>query len=133
MPDAAANYICAETDRSFGTSEEAQASSARFREIQAECDGGRVPELRIGDIIYLDTDLYVSHGVDDFRGGLAEVAAFGMDMSAGKPTPFVKVVQLVDTWHNWQLLAEQQRKLRAKFGKNWSHPDPDFRPEFNEW
>ena len=56
-----------------------------------------------------------------------------MDISAGNPTPFVKVVQLMDTWHNWQLLAEQQRKLRAKFGKNWSHPDPDFRPEFNEW
>jgi hypothetical protein len=132
MPDSK-EYICTETGRPFTTPEEAQASATRFREIQAECDGGRVPELRKGDIIYLDTDLYLSHGVDDFRGGLAEVAAFGMDISAGKPTPFVKVVQLMDTWHNWQMLAEQQRKLRAKFGKNWSHPDPDFRPEFNEW
>jgi hypothetical protein len=133
MPDSHNKYICTETDRPFAKPEEAQASAARFCEIQAECDGGCVPELRKGDIIYLDTDLYVSHGVDDFRGGLAEVAAFGMDISAGNPTPFVKVMQLMDTWHNWQLLAEQQRKLRAKFGKNWSHPDPDFRPEFNEW
>jgi hypothetical protein len=133
MPDSNNKYICTETDRPFATPEEAQASTTRFREIQAQCDAGRLPELRQGDIIYVDTDLYLSHGIDDFRGGLAEVAAFGMQTSAAMVTPFVKVVQLMDTWHNWQILAEQQSKLRAKFGKLWAHPDPDYRPEFNEW
>ena len=133
MPESSKKYICTETGRPFATPEEAQASATRFREIQAQCDAGRLPELRQGDIIYVDTDLYLSHGIDDFRGGLAEVAEFGTQTSAAMPTPFVKVVQLMDTWHNWQILAEQQRKLRAKFGKLWAHPDPDYRPEFNEW
>lgn len=133
MSEPARNHICPETGRSFSTSEEAQESAARFREIQAECDAGRVPELRKGDIVYVDTDLYLSHGVDDFRGGLAEVAEFGMDISAGKPAPFVKVLQLLDTWHNWEMLSAQQSKLRVEFGRKWSHPDPDYRLEFNQW
>lgn len=133
MSDSSKKYICTETGRAFATPEQAQASAVRFCEIQAECDAGRVPVLRPGDIIYVDTCLYVSHGVDDFRGGLAEVAEFGFLKAAGRETLFVKVVQLMDTSQNWQMLAEQQSKLRAEFGKSWAHPDPDYRPEFNEW
>jgi hypothetical protein len=32
-----------------------------------------VPELRPGDVVYVDTELYLSHGRADFRGGLGEV------------------------------------------------------------
>ncbi len=129
MPD---EYRCAETDRAFPTAEAARASEARFRELQAQCDAGVMPDLRAGDVIYLDTELYISHGRDDFRGGLAEVVEVKPDISAGKSTPFVRVAQEPDTWHNWRILAEMQKKLRAEFGKHWAHPDPDWRPEFNE-
>jgi hypothetical protein len=127
------NHTCSETARTFPTAEAARVSETRFREIQAQCDAGQMPELRQGDVIYLDTELYISHGRDDFRGGLAEVIEFSSDISAGKPTPFVRAVQEPDTWHNWRELAAAQKKLRAEFGKNWAHPDPDHRPEFNEW
>jgi hypothetical protein len=126
-------HHCSETGRTFASAEEARASEARFREIQAQCDAGEVPELRIGDVIYVDTELYVSHGRDDFRGGLGEVTEFGPDISAGKPTPFVRVAQEPDTVHNWKYLATQQKELRHRHGKEWAHPDPDNRPEFNEW
>ncbi|HET9837809.1 MAG TPA: hypothetical protein VFR84_06205 [Candidatus Angelobacter sp.] len=126
-------YACSETDRQFDTPEAARASEARFREIQAECDAGQMPELRAGDVIYLDTELYISHGRDDFRGGLAEVVEVKPDISGGKPTPFVRTAQEPDTWHNWHMLATEQKKLRTEFGKRWARPDPDFRPEFNEW
>ncbi len=66
-------HTCSETDRSFPAADAARASEARFREIQALCDAGQVPELHKGDVIYVDTSLYLSHGRDDFRGGLAEV------------------------------------------------------------
>jgi hypothetical protein len=56
-----------------------------------------------------------------------------MDTSAGRATPFVRVAQEPDTWHNWRELASMQKKLRAEFGGEWAHPDPDNRPEFNEW
>jgi hypothetical protein len=124
---------CSETGRHFDTVEAAHASETRFRQIQALCDNGQAPELRKGDVIYVETSLYLSHGRDDFRGGLAEVIGFRNDISAGKPTPFVCVAQEPDSWHNWQMLAAEQKKLRAEFGKKWAHPDPDHRPEFNEW
>ena len=124
---------CSATGRTFASAEEARASEARFCGLQAECDAGRAPDLRMGDVIYVDTYLYVSHGRDDFRGGLAEVIGFRSDISAGRPTPFVCVAQEPDSWHNWQMLAPMQKELRERHGKEWAHPDPDDRPEFNEW
>jgi hypothetical protein len=126
-------YLCTETGRRFQTEAEARASEARFREIQSECDAGKIPELRKGDVIYTETSLYVSHGLDDFHGGLAEVLDFELQTSAGKSRPYVKTVQESDTWWNWELLATEQPKLRQEFGKEWAHAIPDFREEFNRW
>src|SRR5438270_7553086 len=127
MPE---QHQCSETGRNFATAEAARASEARFREIQTECDAGSTPELCKGDVIYLDTELYISHGRDDFRGGLAEVVEVKPDKSAGKPACFVRAAQEPDTWHNWTTyLAPMQKKLREEFGKRWAHPDPDYRPE----
>lgn len=126
-------YQCSETNRHFDTSEAARSSEARFLEIQAECAAGRVPELRPGDVIYVETELYLGHGVDDFRGGLAEVSEMQEGKSKGQPVLYIRVVQQPDTLHNWHSLAAQQKKLRADQGKNWAHPDPDHRPEFNKW
>jgi hypothetical protein len=126
-------YECSETGRSFDTAAEARASEARFRKLQTECDAGRVPDLHNGDVIYVDTSLYLSHGRDDFCGGLAEVIEVKAGISAGDSTPFVRLAQEPDTLHNWPYLAAKQKELRERFGKNWAHPDPDNRPEFNEW
>lgn len=126
------SYSCSETGRVFSTAEEARASEARFLQIQAECDARRVPELRKGDVIYIGTELYLGHGRDDFRGGLAEVTEIRPDISKGKPTPFIRVAQEPDTLHNWKILAADQKKLRTEFGKSWAHPDPDNRAEFNQ-
>jgi hypothetical protein len=125
-------YNCSETGRTFATPEAARASEVRFREIQDACAGGGVPELRKGDVIYIGTELYLGHGRDDFRGGLAAVSEVRQDISKGQPTPFVRVVQQMDTIHNWKLLASEQKELRQRHGKNWAHPDPDDRAEFNE-
>ncbi len=129
MPE---QYQCAETCRTFTTAEAARASEERFREIQDACAAGHVPELHKGDVIYIGTELYLGHGRDDFRGGLAEVIEVRPDISKGKPTPFIRVAQELDTLHNWKILAADQKKLRAEFGKSWAHPDPDNRAEFNE-
>jgi hypothetical protein len=133
MNDKRSSYQCAETGRHFDTADAARASESRFREVQAECNAGRVPELRKGDVIYIGTELYLGHGRDDFRGGLAEVSEVRQDVSKGQPTPFVRVVQQPDTIHNWKLLASEQKELRQRHGKSWAHPDPDHRAEFNDW
>ena len=90
MPE---QYQCAETGRTFTTAEAARASEERFREIQDACAAGQVPALRKGDVIYIGTELYLGHGRDDFRGGLAEVIEVRPDISKGKPTPFIRVAQ----------------------------------------
>jgi hypothetical protein len=126
-------HRCSETDRVFPTTEAARGSEARFREIQDECAAGRVPDLQKGDVIYIGTELYLGHGRDDFRGGLAEVIDVRQEKSKGQLTPFVRVVQQADTIHNWKLLASEQKELRKRHGKDWAHPDPDDRPEFNDW
>ncbi|HEV7673141.1 MAG TPA: hypothetical protein VGQ12_01290 [Candidatus Angelobacter sp.] len=123
---------CAETGRRFATAEAASASETRFREIQDACAAGQVPELHKGDVIYIGTELYLGHGRDDFRGGLAEVMEVRQEKSKAQPTPFIRVVQQLDTIHNWTLLASEQKELRQRHGKDWAHPDPDHRPEFNE-
>jgi hypothetical protein len=86
-----------------------------------------------GDIIYIGTELYLGHGRDDFRAGLAEVSEVRPDISKGQPTPFVRVVQQMDTIHNWKLLASEEKELRQRHGKIWAHPEPDYRAEFNDW
>jgi len=129
----AEQHQCVEKTRIFDNEEAARDSEARFREIQDACAAGDVPELRQGDVIYIGTELYLGHGRDDFRGGLAEVSEVRQDISKGQPTPFVRVVQQPDTLHNWRLLASEQKELRQRHGKGWAHPDPDNRAEFNDW
>ena len=130
MPE---RYECRETGRTFDKAEGARASESRFREIQDACAGGGVPELHHGDVIYIGTELYLGHGRDDFRGGLAEVSEVRQDVSKGQPTPFVRVLQQMDTINNWKLLASEQKELRQRHGKSWANPDPDHPPEFNDW
>ena len=126
-------HQCVETGRIFDSEKAARASEARFCEIQDACAAGGVPDLRKGDVIYIGTELYLGHGRDDFRGGLAEVSEMRLEKSKGLPTPFVRVVQQPDTIHNWKLLASEQKELRQRHGKDWAHPDPDYRSEFNDW
>ncbi len=126
-----APVTCSETGRTFTTSEAARASEVRFQEIQAACADGAVPLLMPGDVIYIDTEIYLGHGRDDYCGGLAEVTEFRHDINSPKSTPFVEIAEK-GTQYNWKLLAGKQPHLRSKFGNSWAHPDPDFRPEFNE-
>jgi hypothetical protein len=126
-----ARTTCSETGRPFDSPEAARASEARFREIQAECDAGRVPELRAGDVIYVESERYISHGCDDFQGGLAEVSEIRYSDSPGRPGMMVCVAQQPGGFYNWNRLAAEQKQLRREHGANWAHPDPDLRPEHN--
>lgn len=85
-----------------------------------------------GDQIYVDTELYLSHGEDDFRGGRATVIAVRTGVSQGRQVPFVEVAENPGSSYNWELLAAKQAALAAKFGDRRAHADPDSRPEFND-
>lgn len=86
---------------------------------------------KVGDEIYVPTSRYLSHGVDDKVGGLATVKS--VRFSKGSNTHFVAVNE-VSGEYNWEnYLASRQKELEEMFGNQRAFPDPDDRPEFNQW
>jgi hypothetical protein len=87
---------------------------------------------RVGDLIYVDTSLYLDHGEDDVEGGLAQITKVSNRMSGGDDKcVFVEVAQ-THANRNWtQFLYPEQKELMKQFGTRVSYPDPDTRPSMN--
>lgn len=93
-----------------------------------------VPVPKVGDEIYVDTSLFLSHGKDDVMGGRARVSEVILGVSEGKPCHYVVVDEQPGWQQNWTTyLALIQEELRAKFGDERAHPSQDHRPKFNEF
>lgn len=91
---------------------------------------------KVGQKIYVPTSLYLSHGLDDFEGGIAVISKIEKNEYLGKDHPnylMVGVEEHPGTLYNWSHLLKEQEKLKERFGKQKAHPDPDDRPEFNMW
>lgn len=88
---------------------------------------------KVGDIIYVGSAYYLSHGMDDFEGGKAKISKVYKSMSAGKMVDFVEVEENPGCSYNWEFLRQEQDKLQKQFGEQIAHPDPDDREEFNRW
>lgn len=91
---------------------------------------------KIGQLIYVGTSLYLSHGEDDFIGGKAIIS--GIDYSKHLPSDhynycMVEVEENPGTEYNWLYLLENQKKWAKEFQNQKAHSDPDNRPEFNRW
>ncbi|MEV0296327.1 hypothetical protein [Nocardia sp. NPDC050710] len=84
----------------------------------------------VGADIYVDTHLFLGHGEDDVRGGLARVVAVHEDAEY-PDDPMVDVAEHPDYSYNWALLSREQDRLRAEFGDRRAYADPDLRPEFD--
>lgn len=85
--------------------------------------------LRIGDIIYVDTHLYLSRGEDDVVGGKATIT----NVSEKYGSLFLTTKEHPGHSYNWDVLKEKQKELKVEFGDRWAYEDPDDRPEFNRW
>jgi hypothetical protein len=92
---------------------------------------------QVGDEIYAPSSYYLSHGIDDFVGGLARVKSvrpiteLTIGPNAGKH--FVTVEEGGSAWRWEGYLDAQQAELKKEFGKRRAHPDPDNSPESNRW
>ena len=89
------------------------------------------PRPNVGDDVYVGGAMYLSHGVDDFQGGLCKIAEVTTGISAGKPEWFISVVERPG--YNYAILMESQDQWKAEYGTNRGHPDPDNSPESNRW
>lgn len=91
---------------------------------------------KVGDVIYVDTSLHLSHGSDDVEGGLAEVVRVEIDQEGkrrGSNQIFVETRQHPGHFYGWEILADEQERLRKEFGSSWAYENPDDSPEFNRW
>ena len=87
----------------------------------------------VGDKIYVPTFLHLTHGVDDFAGGVCIVAGLREEVIKGQPVTFVNIAEDPASWINWDTyLAPQQEQLRKEYGERAGRLKPDYRPEFNE-
>lgn len=84
---------------------------------------------KVGQDIYIRGAMYMSHGEDDYEGGLAKVT----EVKKEKYGVFVSVKEVPGHSWNWDCLVEEQAQLKKEYKKKRAHPDPDTRPEFNRW
>lgn len=84
---------------------------------------------KVGDIIYLETELHLSHGIDDIIGGKARVVKvekrIGFTWVTTEQNPYIA--------YAWEPLQKHQKSLKNKFTDQWAKMEPNYRPEFNEW
>lgn len=90
---------------------------------------------KIGDKIYVPSSYYVYRGEDDFEGGLATISK--VIVSDHLPLDHINAIMVEieerpGNGYNWRLLEPEQEKLKEKFKDQVAHPDPDYRPEFND-
>lgn len=83
----------------------------------------------IGQQAYIPTQLYMTHGEDDFLGGLATIKSVGEGDGCNVLVEFEE--QLGSHW-NWPYLLAHQDEWRETYGERRAEPFPDHRPEFNQ-
>ncbi|MFA6427321.1 MAG: hypothetical protein WCW16_02645 [Candidatus Magasanikbacteria bacterium] len=82
--------------------------------------------------IYVPSDLFLSHGEDDRKGGLATVAKVSIENRGGTHYHIIETEEFPGLTYNWELdLGPQQEKLKKQFGSDRAHYEPDTRPTFN--
>jgi hypothetical protein len=93
-----------------------------------------IPIPKVGDKIYVNSSFYLSHGVDDFAGGIATVSKVGEALNAGKKVHVVSIVERPNHGYYWENgIGLNQEKMKAEYGDKIAHPDPDNHPDSNRW
>jgi hypothetical protein len=87
-----------------------------------------------GDKIYVGTSWYLSHGEDDFEGGIATITKVEVNEKCENPYNriMVGIKENPGSMHNYTYLMENQAKWKKQFGKQKAHPDPDYSPSSND-
>ena len=93
-----------------------------------------IPE--VGMKIYVPSAFYLSHGEDDFCGGIATISEIKYSDHLPKDHfnyCFVGIEESERTRYNYLSLMSQQEELKQEFGDNKCYPDPDYHPSANKW
>ena len=98
----------------------------------------KIKKPKIGDKIYVHSSFYISHGSDDFVGGLCTID--GIEYSKTLPEDhcnycmvrikerpsMVRIKERPSTAYNYLYLLEEQEELKEQFGDQVGYPDTDI-------
>ena len=86
----------------------------------------------MGEDIYVDSAYFLDHGQDDREGGLARIIKIWEVECNGEIHHRLEVEEFPGLSYGWEFdLADQQRKLKERFGLQRAHLNPDSRHQFN--
>jgi hypothetical protein len=93
-----------------------------------------MPKPSVGDKIYVEGTIYLTHGADDFRGGICTVKAVQLNVKNGEEVvSSVEIEEDPGTWYTWPgYLESHQEEWKNMYGEQKAGPKPDYRPEFND-
>ncbi len=77
---------------------------------------------KVGDTIYVDSSMSISHGSDDFVGGKATVS----HVETKYGNVWVSIKERPGHSYTWGFLSEKQDFLKKEFGNKKSYADPDI-------
>lgn len=100
-----------------------------WKKEQERRNEAREIPVKVGQDIYLGTEMFLSHGADDFLGGLCKV----IEVRKEYENIWVSVAETKGGYNWTSFLAENQEKWRKEYGTRRGRPDPDLKPEFNQW
>lgn len=81
---------------------------------------------KVGDDIYVPTSFYISHGEDDFVGGLCKIKSIVDDGKDGINSIMITIEERPGCNYNYKSLLEDQEKLQKEFGTSRGYQDPDY-------
>lgn len=90
---------------------------------------------KIGDTLYIPSQLHVYRGEDDIHGGLATISeviisdTLPIEHCNSIMVKFKEIPQ--NTSYNYKYLLELQEELESIFKGSYCYPDPDYGEEFN--
>ena len=82
-----------------------------------------------GELIYIDGKCFLSHGEDDYCGGLATIkeVIINNDLPIDHCNYIMIIVSEIPRWKlNYKNLLKKQKELKERYGNNFAYPDPDY-------
>lgn len=91
---------------------------------------------KVDDKIYVPSQWYLSHGVDDFAGGIATVKKVRLDKNMGQRVHVIEIKERPGHGYYWENnigKEGEQERLKKEYKNQKAHPDPDNHPDSNDW
>lgn len=84
----------------------------------------KTPPPKVGDDVYVGGSMYLSHGMDDFQGGLCKITKVSVGISAGEPEWFIEIKERPGTATTTPSSWSRRRSGRPYSGRTVDTPTP---------